>query len=192
MHHVSIRSALPTRRLAAGALTALLLGGFGATVIPAAPALAAPSGDRAPSGDNASSVGGKSGPRDAWSPPGKELADLPVSQGVVGIAASKAGTPYAYGATGPGAFDCSGFTSWVYARVGRNLPRTSSAQAAATQRISAADARPGDLVFFTGSGGVYHVGIYAGANSVWHAPRPGEGVQRSQIWTSSVFYGRVR
>jgi cell wall-associated NlpC family hydrolase len=58
------------------------------------------------------------------------------------------------------------------------------------RRISAGDARPGDLVFFTGSGGVYHVGIYAGGGAVWHAPRPGEGVQREQIWTSSVFYGR--
>ena len=35
---------------------------------------------------------------------------------VVHIAASKRGTPYRYGATGPRAFDCSGFTRWVFAR----------------------------------------------------------------------------
>ena len=50
---------------------------------------------------------------------------------VVRIAASKEGTPYRYGATGPRAFDCSGYTRWVFRKVGRYLPRTSSAQARA-------------------------------------------------------------
>jgi len=119
-----------------------------------------------------------------------ELPDLNPGGAVLRIAASKAGTPYSYGATGPGAFDCSGFTQWVFHRVGKNLPRTSSAQAGAVRRVSAGDARPGDLVFFTGGSGVYHVGIYAGGGMLWHAPRPGEGVRRERIWTSSVFYGR--
>ena len=50
---------------------------------------------------------------------------------------------------------------------------------------------PGDLVFFTGSGGVYHVAIYAGDGTVWHAPHSGAVVSQEPIWTSSVFYGRV-
>lgn len=119
-----------------------------------------------------------------------ELPSLSSVGAVLRIAASKAGTPYSYGATGPNAFDCSGFTQWVFNRVGKNLPRTSSAQAGAVRRVSAGDARPGDLVFFTGGGGVYHVGIYAGGGTLWHAPRTGEGVRRERIWTSSVFYGR--
>lgn len=118
------------------------------------------------------------------------LPDISSVGTVLRIAASKAGTPYSYGATGPNAFDCSGFTQWVFARAGKSLPRTSAAQAGAVRRVSAGDARPGDLVFFTGGGRVYHVGIYAGGNAVWHSPRPGEGVQRSQIWTSSIFFGR--
>lgn len=113
---------------------------------------------------------------------------------IVAVAGSKAGTPYAWGASGPGAFDCSGFTAWVFARFGEALPHSSAGQVARTVRV--ASPTVGDLVFFTGSGGVYHVGIYAGSvggeRYLWHAPRPGEGVQRSRIWTSSVFYGRVR
>ena len=111
---------------------------------------------------------------------------------VVRIAASKAGTPYRYGATGPRAFDCSGYTRWVFARVGRHLPRTSSAQARAARHVTRSHRHRGDLVFFKTGGHVYHVGIYAGDGRVWHAPRPGERVHKEKIWTRSVSYGRVR
>ena len=111
---------------------------------------------------------------------------------VVNVAASKAGTPYRYGASGPGAFDCSGFTKWVFSRLGRHLPRTSSAQAGAVRHVGRSQRHKGDLVFFRSGGHVYHVGIYAGNNRVWHAPRPGQRVHRERIWTSSVSYGRVR
>lgn len=110
---------------------------------------------------------------------------------VLHIAASKAGAPYRYGAAGPEAFDCSGYTSWVFARVGRHLPRTSRAQAAAAGHVSASQRRTGDLVFFHDHGRVYHVAIYAGDNRIWHAPRSGERVRLERIWTRSVFYGRV-
>ena len=96
--------------------------------------------------------------------PSADAKAAPTHGRVVHIAASKAGTPYRYGASGPSAFDCSGFTS---------------------------DRKPGDLVFFHGGGGVYHVAIYAGGNSVWHAPRPGETVHREHLWTNAVSYGRV-
>ena len=46
-------------------------------------------------------------------------------------------------------------------------------------------------MFFTGSGGVYHVAIYAGDGMIWHAPHSGAVVSLEPIWTSSVFYGRV-
>ena len=111
---------------------------------------------------------------------------------VVQIAASKAGAPYVYGAAGPRAFDCSGYTRWVFARLGRQLPHNAAAQSGAVRHVRATDRRPGDLVFFRSGGHVYHVAIYAGRNSVWHAPRPGERVHRERLWTRSVFYGRVR
>ena len=111
---------------------------------------------------------------------------------VLHIAASKKGTPYRYGATGPRAFDCSGYTRWVFAKVGRHLPRTSRAQARYARHITRSHRRAGDLVFFRSHGRVYHVGIYAGRNSVWHSPRPGQRVKRDRLWTRSVSYGRVR
>jgi len=108
---------------------------------------------------------------------------------ILSLASNEAGDPYVYGAAGPDAFDCSGFTQYVFAQLGISLPHSSSAQVASTQQVS--DPQAGDLVFFTGSGGVYHVAIYAGDGMVWHAPRSGAVVSLEPIWTSSVFYGRV-
>jgi cell wall-associated NlpC family hydrolase len=108
-------------------------------------------------------------------------------------AKTRKGSPYRYGADGPRRFDCSGLTRWSYARVGKWLPHSSSRQASRVHRIyHRSNARQGDLVFFYGYGGIYHVGIYAGHGYVWHAPHPGTRVHRSHIWTSHVFYGRVR
>ena len=107
-------------------------------------------------------------------------------------ARSRKGSPYVYGATGPHRFDCSGLTRWVYARLGKSLPHSSSRQARDVVRISRSHARPGDLVFFYGYGGVYHVGIWAGHGYIWHAPFPGAHVRRQHLWTSHVFFGRVR
>ena len=44
---------------------------------------------------------------------------------------------------------------------------------------------------FTGSGGVYHIGIYAGNGQMFDAPRPGKSVGMHSIWSSSVFFTRV-
>ena len=110
------------------------------------------------------------------------------------VAARLRGTPYRYGGTTPRGFDCSGFTRYVVrAASGITLPRTAQAQRRATYRVSRASARPGDLVFFlSGSGRVYHVGVYAGHGYVWDSPRPGKRVSKRKIWTSHVSFGRVR
>jgi cell wall-associated NlpC family hydrolase len=100
------------------------------------------------------------------------------------------GVPYRYGGSTPRGFDCSGYTKYVYGKVGRNLPRRASLQRRATTRIK--HPRIGDLVFFHNrNGSVYHVGIYAGNRSVWHAPYPGKRVKREHIWTRRVSYGRA-
>jgi len=111
---------------------------------------------------------------------------------VLRVAQAQTGDRYAYGAAGPSAFDCSGLTSYVYRiATGKRLPHSSSAQQGSTRRISAASARPGDLVFFHDGGHVYHVAIYAGHHTIIHAPYPGQRVKRERIWTSAVTYGRV-
>jgi cell wall-associated NlpC family hydrolase len=111
------------------------------------------------------------------------------------IAASKKGSPYQWGATGPYRFDCSGLTLYSFKQAGKAIPRTAAAQYNSTRHITAGSRQAGDLVFFhTGSSGssVYHVGIYAGGGSIWHAPKTGAKVRLERIWTSSVWYGRVK
>ena len=90
---------------------------------------------------------------------------------IVSIAQSKIGSPYVYGASGPNAFDCSGFTSWVYAQAGKTIPRTSQAQAAAGQQVALSDIQPGDIVAYYG--GASHVAIYAGNGQIIDALNSG-------------------
>jgi cell wall-associated NlpC family hydrolase len=107
-------------------------------------------------------------------------------------AKTRKGSPYRYGAMGPGRFDCSGLTRWAYKRIGKSLPHSSAAQAHQVKRISRRNAHRGDLVFFYSRGGVYHVAIFAGHGRIWHSPYSGARVRRDKIWTSRIFFGRVR
>jgi cell wall-associated NlpC family hydrolase len=108
------------------------------------------------------------------------------------IAASKKGSPYRYGATGPHRFDCSGLTLYAFKKVGKRLPRTAQQQYNKTRHVSASKRKRGDLVFFHWGRSVYHVGIYAGRGKIWHSPKTGSVVRLEKIWTRSVWYGRVR
>lgn len=108
----------------------------------------------------------------------------------LGVAAAEDGAPYRYGAAGPDSFDCSGLTYYAYRQAGARLPRTAEDQYRSAQAVPRSQLTPGDLVFFHHGGYVYHVAIYAGANQVWHAPRPGTRVRRERIWTDAVWYGR--
>lgn len=108
------------------------------------------------------------------------------------VAASKKGSPYQWGATGPNRFDCSGLTLYSFKKAGKKLPRTAAQQYNKTRHISAGSRKAGDLVFFHSGGYVYHVGIYAGKGKIWHAPKTGDVVRLQKIWTKSVSYGRVR
>ena len=83
-----------------------------------------------------------------------------------------------WGGSSPGtSFDCSGFVCWVYTHSGvHNLPRT-TANGILSQcaRVSKADARPGDLIFFQGTyntSGASHVGIYVGNGMMIHCGDP--------------------
>jgi cell wall-associated NlpC family hydrolase len=107
------------------------------------------------------------------------------------IGGSLKGVPYRYGGSTPRGFDCSGFTMYVYRKVGVRLPHSATSQMHRSKRISRSSARPGDLVFFLGGRGAYHVGIYAGKGRVLHSPRPGQRVHTAKIWTSNVRFGRV-
>jgi cell wall-associated NlpC family hydrolase len=113
------------------------------------------------------------------------------------IALSKLGSPYSYSAGGPNAFDCSGFTYWVFGQVGIDLPHNSVAQWNMVKRIPAAQAVAGDLVFnSTGSiNNPGHVGIYLGNGLMIHSPSSGKYVRIDPItwWTgANINFGRVQ
>ncbi|MFE5818969.1 C40 family peptidase [Streptomyces sp. NPDC056479] len=108
------------------------------------------------------------------------------------VAASKKGSPYRWGATGPNRFDCSGLTLYSYKKAGKKLPRTAAQQYNKTRHISGKNRKAGDLVFFHSGSYVYHVGIYAGKGKIWHSPKSGDVVKLQKIWTRSVWYGRVK
>jgi cell wall-associated NlpC family hydrolase len=106
------------------------------------------------------------------------------------------GDYYAYGASGPDRFDCSGLVYYSYRRAGFAVPRTSGAQAGFTRRVAKSDMRPGDLMFFYGSGGVYHAAIFLrwshGHALMLHSPGSGQRVQVAVPWTSQWFGGTLR
>ena len=111
---------------------------------------------------------------------------------IMQVARNQKGDPYVYGAAGPGAFDCSGLTMFVYRKAaGISMQHSASAQSHRGHRVSRKAARPGDLVFMYDGGGVYHAAIYAGKGDIIHASRPGTNVKRDPIWTSRYFIVRV-
>ncbi|MFI6345440.1 C40 family peptidase [Streptomyces sp. NPDC050560] len=120
-----------------------------------------------------------------------EAAAAPAAVKALDVAASKKGSPYQWGAAGPRRFDCSGLTVYSFKQAGKKLPRTAASQYNGTHHVQASRRTLGDLVFFHGSGGVYHVGVYAGHGRIWHAPKSGDVVKLERIWTKQVSYGRV-
>ena len=102
-------------------------------------------------------------------------------QAVIAAARRYLGVPYLWGGTDPSrGLDCSGFVQRVYADLGISLPRVSvdqSKQGAAV--ASLAQARPGDLVYWSGSPN--HIGIYAGDGKMLVAPKTGDVVKYQDI-----------
>jgi peptidoglycan DL-endopeptidase LytE len=81
------------------------------------------------------------------------------------------GTPYIYGGSTPGGFDCSGFTAYVFREIGIALPRVSADQFTQGQAVDPNQLQEGDLLFYdtAGIGKVSHVAIYLGNQSLVHA-----------------------
>lgn len=110
-------------------------------------------------------------------------------------AAKYLGYPYVWGGSSPStSFDCSGFVCWVFTNSGvHDLPRT-TAQGIYDQctPVSAADAKAGDIIFFTGTynspGPVSHVGIYCGNGVMIHCGDPIKYANINTSYWQSHFY----
>lgn len=92
------------------------------------------------------------------------------------------GVPYVWGGESRAGLDCSGLVQLAAREVGVSVPRTTTAQWAALQHVTAADAQPGDLVFFTGADppSPGHVGVVdsPGHWTMIDAPQTGETVHQ--------------
>ncbi len=109
------------------------------------------------------------------------------------------GVKYVWAANGPSAFDCSGFTKYVFKKHGINLPRHSSHQAMIGKKIKFSELQKGDLVFFDTSKEfkhiVNHVGIYIGNGKFIHASSGGKKVmitsfKKKKFYKNKFLYAR--
>jgi peptidoglycan DL-endopeptidase CwlO len=105
------------------------------------------------------------------------------------FALAQVGDWYAYGGTGPSAWDCSGLTSGAWAAAGVGIPRTSQAQLYGLPRVSPSAVQPGDIIVYYS--GASHVGIYIGNGQIVHASRPGIPVTVAPMYSMPVV-GAVR
>ncbi|MGD0882032.1 MAG: NlpC/P60 family protein [Acidimicrobiales bacterium] len=179
----------PTASSGASGMTSSLLAGD-----PATTAGASPSGE---SSELMSLLLGSSGDLGAMSGLGGVADPVGAATGgpsgsdVVSEAEQFVGTPYVWGGSSPGGFDCSGLVQYVYGQLGVSLPRTSEEQAqVGTPVASLSAAQPGDLLFFAGSDGTAsspgHVGIYIGNGEMIDAPHTGTSVQIQQVPADQV------
>jgi cell wall-associated NlpC family hydrolase len=108
---------------------------------------------------------------------------------VIAEAKKYLGVKYVWGGESPSGFDCSGLVQYVYKKFGVNLPRVSQDQAHAGRAVSAADAKPGDLVFYHNP--ATHVGIYLGNGQMLDAPNSRSVVRIEKLWSGVSGFRRV-
>jgi len=134
---------------------------------------------------------------------GWELPGLQIPKGTseearaaIDFARQQLGEPYVWAAAGPNSWDCSGLTMMAWQAGGIALPHFAAAQYQLTVHITAAQLRPGDLVFWgTSPNTIHHVAIYIGklngVDVIIQAPHTGDVVKVSPLYESAPdFFGR--
>lgn len=100
---------------------------------------------------------------------------------VVEFAMQFVGGKYVYGGSDPNqGVDCSGFTRYVLSKSASiSLPHSSKGQASYGRTVSLEEMQPGDLLFYSGSGGINHVAMYIGDGKIVHASTEKTGIKTS-------------
>lgn len=116
-------------------------------------------------------------------------------QQLVEYAQKYIGTPYVWAGETPSGFDCSGFTSYVYKSMGKELPRRAVDQYNACKKIKERSVQKGDLVFFDNGSGVSHVGMVIsekGEPVVMIHASSSQGIIRTAIDSSDYWKSRLK
>ena len=132
---------------------------------------------------NSSNGSGSSGGSSSNSSTSGNTSSSDLGQQIANYALKFLGNPYVYGGTSlTNGTDCSGFVQSVYKNFGISLPRTSGEQGASGSAVDGVkNAKPGDLVWYSG-----HIGIYIGNEQIVHASNSKVG-----IITSNVYYRKI-
>lgn len=133
------------------------------------------------SNSGSTNTGNSGGSSSGGSSSSSQSSDL--GQQIANYALKFLGNPYVYGGTSlTNGADCSGFVQSVYKNFGISLPRTSGEQGASGSAVDGVkNAKPGDLVWYSG-----HIGIYIGNEQIVHASNSKVG-----IITSNVYYRKI-
>ena len=112
---------------------------------------------------------------------GDGVSDVRAS--VVSYALQFVGNRYVWGGTSlENGIDCSGFTMRILGKYGVSLPHSSKAQPSCGTKISASDAKPGDLFFYGSGRSISHVAIYIGNGQIVHASNKRDGIKVSNAY----------
>lgn len=106
-----------------------------------------------------------------------------VRASVVSYALQFVGNRYVWGGTSlEKGVDCSGFTMRILGKYGISLPHSSRAQPSYGTKISASEAKPGDLFFYGSGRSISHVAIYIGNGQIVHASNKRDGIKVSNAY----------
>lgn len=117
------------------------------------------------------------------------------AEAAVAYAKAQLGKPYVWGGEGPFGYDCSGLVMQAWHRGGVALTHFAATQYAESRPVTYSELRPGDLVFWTETPhaeDIHHVAMYLGDSQMIHAPRTGDVIRISNMFSMGTpdYYAR--